>query len=108
MTDQELIKRDDALKECTKYLFPDEIAEGISCLPAIDPADTVKDLMKLRDYWMKDSAAAWDECEVRRLEAVATQAKLTKAMAALRGILKGDDMYPWRIAREALAKLEAK
>ena len=34
------------------------------------------------------------------------RAKLTKAMAALRGILKGDDMYPWRIAREALVELE--
>jgi hypothetical protein len=34
------------------------------------------------------------------------ETKLTKAMEALRGILKGDDMYPWRIAREILVELE--
>lgn len=38
--------------------------------------------------------------------AEAAEAKLTKAVEALRGILKGDDMYPWRIAREVLAELE--
>lgn len=37
---------------------------------------------------------------------VKLEAKLAKAMEALRGILKGDDMYPWRIAREVLAELE--
>ena len=34
--------------------------------------------------------------------------KLTKAVEALRNILKGDDLYPWRIAREVLAELEKK
>lgn len=27
-----------------------------------------------RDYWQKDSAAAWDKCEERRLQAVAAEA----------------------------------
>ena len=36
------------------------------------------------------------------------EAKLAKAVEALRGILKGDDLYPWRIAREVLAELEGK
>ena len=46
------------------------------------------------------------DCAVDRIEQ--TEAKLTKAMAALRNILSGDDLYPWRIAREALAELEGK
>lgn len=35
------------------------------------------------------------------------EAKLTKTMAALRNILSGDDLYPWRIAREVLVELNA-
>ena len=36
------------------------------------------------------------------------RAKLTKAVEALRNILSGDDLYPWRIAREVLAELEGR
>ena len=36
------------------------------------------------------------------------EARLSKAIAALRNILSGDDLYPWRIAREVLAELEGK
>ena len=35
------------------------------------------------------------------------EAKLTKAVAALRNILSCDDLYPWRIAREVLVELNA-
>lgn len=31
------------------------------------------------EFWQKDSAAAWDKCEERRLEAVEAQAELAKA-----------------------------
>ena len=34
------------------------------------------------------------------------EAKLTKAMEALRDIMSNDDLYPWRMAREVLAELE--
>ena len=73
---------------------------------AVDPlhqeaADRIEELVKERDEverrrvkWMNKSDDA--------------NAKLTKAMAALRNILKGDDLYPWRIAREVLAELEGK
>ena len=46
------------------------------------------------------------ELEVAAVDALS--GKLAKAMEALRGILKGDDMYPWRMAREVLAQLEGK
>lgn len=104
MTD--LIKRDDALAAIYED-SPEWTREAIAALPAIDPADTVKDLMKLRDYWMKDSAAAWDECEVRRLEAEAAEAKLTKAVETLQ-ILKpllGDSWVDRRVLA-VLAELE--
>lgn len=34
------------------------------------------------------------------------EAKLTKAVDALRDIMSGDDIYPWRKARAVLAELE--
>jgi hypothetical protein len=71
-------------------------------------ADRIELLVKERDTARKYAG------EVRIREKVAddarieAEAKLTKAMEALRGILKGDDVYPWRIAREILVELEAK
>ena len=46
------------------------------------------------------------ELEVAAVEAL--NAKLAKTVEALRNILSGDDMYPWRIAREVLVELEGK
>ena len=37
-----------------------------------------------RDYWQKDSAAAWDKCEERRLQAVAAEAGEDALAEALR------------------------
>ena len=53
------------------------------------------------------------ELEVAAVEALNAkltecEARLSKAIAALRNILSGDDLYPWRIAREVLAELEGK
>ena len=80
----DLIKRDDALNACAlrEDNPPTEmqlsLRNVISALPAIDPTNRIEQ----------------------------TESKLTKTMEALRDILKGDDMYPWRIAREVLAELE--
>jgi hypothetical protein len=73
---------------------------------AVDPlhqeaADRIEELAEERDTARRLLGAATQM-------QTETQAKLTKTMEALRGILKGDDMYPWRIAREALAELEGK
>ena len=76
-------------------------------------ATSIEELMKERDdlgrklntarYGQPDFA--WSIHE----EAMADlRAKLTKAVEALRNILSGDDLYPWRIAREVLAELEGR
>jgi hypothetical protein len=76
-------------------------------------ADRIEELVKERDelgrklntarYGQPDFA--WSIHE----EAMADlRAKLTKAVEALRNILSGDDLYPWRIAREVLAELEGR
>ncbi len=87
--------------------------EVVIALREKETADRIEELVKERDelgrklntarYGQPDFA--WSIHE----EAMADlRAKLTKAIEALRGILKGDDMYPWRIAREVLAELEGK
>lgn len=55
-------------------------------------------------YQMMDAMSSDHVVELTdKLEAAET--KLTKAIEALRNILSGDDLYPWRIAREVLAEL---
>ena len=108
MTDQELLQ---ALRSGRNSWDDDDVA-----------ADRIEELAKERDCWMKDSAAAWDKCEDRRLEAEALEAKLAKAVEALELIagVKGYYSCPFPEyhegygafavvkSREALAELEGK
>lgn len=80
-------------------------------LPAPDPAAIpalqarIEELANsLAWYQMMDAMSSDHVVELTdKLEAAET--KLTKAIEALRNILSGDDLYPWRIAREVLADL---
>ena len=61
------------------------------------------------EYWIKDSAAGWDKCEVRRLEAVAAEAKLATAVEALQRVTRSDYSHAQRaIAEDALRALGVK
>ena len=73
-----------------------------------EAADCIEELVKERDEY-KTVAAIWQEDFIQENQRlyVAT-VKLAIAIAALRNILSGDDLYPWRIAREVLAELEGK
>ena len=71
-------------------------------------ADRIEELENsLAWYQMMDAMSSDHVVELTdKLEAA--EAKLTKAVEALRNILSGDDLYPWRIAREVLVELEGK
>ena len=88
MTDQELIKRLRVDEPACEEHFTANLA-----------ADRIEELVKERKAMaMRD--AGYDVY-------AGLEAKLTKAVEALRNILSGDDLYPWRIAREVLAELGA-
>lgn len=71
-----------------------------------EEAAAVEALVQERDEY-KAAAAIWQEDFIQENQRlyVAT-VKLAIAVEALRNILSGDDLYPWRIAREVLAELE--
>ena len=64
-------------------------------------ADRIEELEKQCSFYARSDQFLVEE--TKELEA-----KLTKAVEALRNILSFDDVYPWRIAREVLAELEGK
>lgn len=79
------------------------------CLTSPASAARIEQLLKDQDYWVDDSAAAWDKCEARRLEVVAAEAKLAKAVEALEEIASYDTgMFAGIavIARTVLVELE--
>ena len=98
MTEQELIKR---LRHGEGW--PITAADRIEAL--VEERDGyLAERNKFKLYLQRTHADL--ELEVAAVDALS--GKLAKAVEALRGILKGDDMYPWRIAREVLAELEGK
>ena len=111
MTD--LIKRDDALaaidtfKRDFEQSWKVQFSADIAALPAIDHAAIpalqarIEELEKQCSFYARSDQFLVEE--INELEA-----KLTKAVEALRNILSFDDLYPWRIAREVLAELEGK
>jgi hypothetical protein len=80
----------------------------------VKAADRIEQLIQDCNYWSNDSAVAWDKCEIRKLEVVILEAKLEKAMAALRYVVSvkgltdpiehGYDAV--KFARAVLAELE--
>ena len=73
-----------------------------------EEAAAVEALVKERGDYAHKLMASNNTYTEMHLEIERLSDKLTKAVAGLRGILKGDDLYPWRIAREVLAELEGK
>ena len=104
MTD--LIKRDDALaaidtfKRDFEQSWKVQFSADIAALPAINLADRIEELEKQCSAY-----ARADQLFVEDINEL--EAKLAKALDALRNILSGDDLYPWRIAREVLVELNA-
>ena len=118
MTD--LIKRDDALaaidtfKRDFEQSWKVQFSADIAALPAINLADRIEELKLELDNELQYQVSmeylyALDEEVISDLKKHIEQlnAKLTKAVEALRNILSGDDLYPWRIAREVLVELNA-
>lgn len=73
-----------------------------------EAADRIEELVKERDKFREvfnTSSILLGETELQLEEA---EAKLAKAVEALRDILSGVDIYPWRKAREVLVELEGK
>ena len=118
MTD--LIKRDDALaaidtfKRDFEQSWKVQFSADIKALPAINLADRIEELKLELDNELQYQVSmeylyALDEEVISDLKKHIEQlnAKLTKAVEALRNILSGDDLYPWRIAREVLVELNA-
>lgn len=66
-----------------------------------DAADCIEELEC--DY--KDACNEAANCYIKQCVA---EAKLAKAIEALRDIMSFDDIYPWRKARAVLAELERK
>lgn len=87
MTDQEMLER----------LRDEHIA-----VSRTEATDYIEKLVKERN----ELAAALDENWVTHQEVMQAKMQRAKAVEALRNILSGDDLYPWRIAREVLAELE--
>lgn len=85
MTDQELIA----------YLKRQGLDKDVAA------ADRIEELVS----GVKGLGDAFAEMAVKR---EAAEAKLAKAVEALRDIMSGDDIYPWRKARAVLAELERK
>ena len=52
------------------------------------------------------AADALDKAVVAEAKLTECEARLSKAVEALRDIMSNDDLYPWRMAREVLAELE--
>ena len=118
MTD--LIKREDALaaidtfKRDFEQSWKVQFSADIAALPAINLADRIEELKLELDNELQYQVSmeylyALDEEVISDLKKHIEQlnAKLTKAVEALRNILSGDDLYPWRIAREVLVELNA-
>lgn len=53
----------------------------------VEVADTLRALTKERDAWRKDSAAAWDKCEARRIAEEALEAERDAARAEVKRLL---------------------
>ena len=75
---------------------------------AADALDKLTKAEKERDEY-KDAAKIWQEDFIQENQRLyEAKVRLAMAVEALRNILSGDDLYPWRIAREVLAELEGK
>ena len=116
----DLIKREDALatidtfKRDFEQSWKVQFSADIAALPAINLADHIEELKLELDNELQYQVSmeylyALDEEVISDLKKHIEQlnAKLTKAVAALRNILSCDDLYPWRIAREVLVELNA-
>ena len=119
MTD--LIKRDDDLLWPSAYVgTPEQLLNCVTEMWRREKRVTVSAVLHATIETLRALPATdrIEELETRNkdlaLQLLATSGqaadaldKLTKAMEALRDILSGDDLYPWRIAREVLAELGA-
>jgi hypothetical protein len=77
------------------------------CAELLEAITRIKELERERDEWRKDSAAAWDKCEERRIAQEAAEGKLAKAIAYLEKISRHANRSCSAIAARALAELEA-
>lgn len=99
MTDEELIAR---LRDGCNLQQRDgeRAAKRIEQLIA-----TNEDLIAERHEWMKDSAAAWDKCEARRIDEEALEAKLEELRQALLWCSGSADFNEGGVAREGWLKV---
>ena len=104
MTD--LIKQLQYLSRVTKDYDQEHMTSAdYEMIPAVTKlaADRIEELKRERDEWRTDSAAAWDKCVERRIAQDEAEAKLAKAMDALRSYTKTSVGF---LAKEVLAELD--
>ena len=94
------------LATCEKYRDAYAEMERIGTQTVRDLEVRIKELTLQLLAVHGQAADALDKAVVAEAKLTECEARLSKAVEALRDIMSNDDLYPWRMAREVLAELE--